>query len=50
MIRMRGLIADKRGQVRKETNIRNNGGTFVKDKNGNMVDVSQTPTKIIRIG
>ena len=25
------------------------GGTFVKDKNGNLVDVSQVPTQIIRM-
>jgi RHS repeat-associated protein len=42
--------ADKGPQLRKETNIRNNGGTFVKDANGNLVDVSNTNTsKVIRI-
>ena len=41
--------ADKTRQSRKENAIRSSGGTFVKDKNGNLVDVSQVSTQIIRM-
>jgi hypothetical protein len=41
--------ANKTAQIAKETNIRNNGGVFVKDTNGNLVDVSNVNTQIIRI-
>ncbi len=41
--------ADKTRQIRKENAIRSNGGTFIKDSNGNLVDVSNVPTQIIRI-
>ena len=36
--------SNKVPQITKE-----NGGTFVKDKNGNLVDISNVPTQIIRI-
>ena len=38
----------KHGKVEKNA-IRYSGGTFVKDKNGNLVDVSQVLTQIIRM-
>lgn len=41
--------ADKTRQMRKENAIRSKGGTFIKDRNGNLIDVSNVPTKIIRI-
>ena len=41
--------AQKGPQVAKENAIRSNGGTFIKDNNGNLVDVSNVPTQIIRI-
>ena len=41
--------ANKVPQITKENTIRANGGTFVKDKNGNLVDISNVPTQIIRI-
>ena len=41
--------SNKVPQITKENAIRANGGTFVKDKNGNLVDISNVPTQIIRI-
>ncbi|WP_290121706.1 RHS repeat-associated core domain-containing protein [Treponema pedis] len=41
--------AKKGPQVAKENTIRAKGGTFIKDNNGNLVDVSNVPTQIIRI-
>lgn len=41
--------ANKGPQMRKENAIRQKGGTFVKDKNGNRVDVSNVKKKNIRI-
>lgn len=32
-----------------ENTIRANGGTFIKDRNDNLVDISNIPTQIIRI-
>ena len=42
--------ADKTDQINKEGQIRNKGGTFVRNpNNGDLVDVSNTPTRIIRV-
>lgn len=41
--------ADKTQQIRKENAIRSIGGTFIKDRSGNCIDVSNVPTTIIRI-
>ncbi|WP_242499327.1 hypothetical protein [Flavobacterium sp. 140616W15] len=41
--------ANKVPQMTKENIIRNNGGTNIKDANGNLVDVSKVRTDIIRL-
>jgi YD repeat protein len=41
--------ANKVPQITKENTIRANGGTFIKDRNDNLVDISNIPTQIIRI-
>lgn len=38
--------ARKTAQIAKENFIRNNGGTFIRDANGNLVDISNVPTQI----
>lgn len=41
--------ANKAAQIAKENRIRNNGGTFVRDRaTGNLIDISQVPTRIVR--
>ena len=43
--------ANKAPQIAKEAFIRNNGGDFIKipGKNGALVNISSTPTRIIRL-
>lgn len=41
--------ANKAAQIAKENRIRQNGGTFVRDRaTGNLIDISQIPTRIVR--
>ena len=48
-IEVTSLTATKRAQILKEMRIRNNGGTFVRDRaTGQLIDVGQVPTQIIR--
>jgi len=48
-VEVTSLTATKRAQILKEMRIRNNGGTFVRDRaTGQLIDVGQVPTQIIR--
>jgi RHS repeat-associated protein len=48
-IEVTSKTAKKGPQIAKENIIRQSGGTFIKDANGNLVDISNVPTKIIRM-
>lgn len=48
-VEVTSLTANKTAQIRKEFRIRNNGGTFIRDRaTGQLIDLSQTPTQVIR--
>jgi hypothetical protein len=48
-VEVTSLTANKRAQILKEQSIRNNGGTFIRDRaTGQLIDIGQVPTQIIR--
>src|SRR5690606_37147116 len=48
-VEVTSLTANKASQIAKENRIRQNGGTFVRDREtGNLIDISQVPTRIVR--
>ena len=43
------MTANKRAQILKEQSVRNNGGTFIRDRaTGQLIDISNVPTRIVR--
>jgi hypothetical protein len=50
MIEVTSNRANKENQINKENRIRDQGGTYIKDrKTGKMLDVSQIDTRILRL-
>ncbi|MBC3876115.1 hypothetical protein H8K55_21210 [Undibacterium sp. LX15W] len=50
LIETTSKTSDKAAQTEKEINIRSEGGTFIRDKRtGKLIDVSNVPTRIIRV-
>jgi exopolysaccharide biosynthesis protein len=48
-VEVTSLTASKDAQVFKEFSIRNNGGTFIRDRaTGQLLDISQVPTQLAR--
>lgn len=48
-VEVTSMNANKAAQIAKEMRIRNSGGTFIRDRaTGNLIDISNVPTRIIR--
>lgn len=48
-VEVTSMTAVKRTQILKEMSIRNNGGTFIRDRGtGHLIDISQIPTRTVR--
>lgn len=48
-VEVTSLTARKTEQIRREIRIRNNGGTFIRDRSsGQLIDMSGTPTRVDR--
>lgn len=49
LIEATSMTSRKAAQIAKETRIRQNGGNFIKDRSsGHLIDIAQTPTRIVR--
>ncbi|MBI4664768.1 MAG: hypothetical protein HY735_38760 [Verrucomicrobia bacterium] len=50
LVEVTSKTADKAAQIAKEVRIRARGGTFIRDRvSGQLIDVSQIPTRLIRV-